>query len=115
MRMGWGRLLALASAMSLATASIAANAAEEIKGGVGAKAGAAAPAATNVTQDLLNRAAGDGSNFLQTNGNYAQTRFHPANQINAGNVHGCMSPGSSRPTSSTRWRPRRSSSTASCM
>ncbi|HYA72149.1 MAG TPA: PQQ-binding-like beta-propeller repeat protein [Roseiarcus sp.] len=88
MRMGWGRLLALAGAMSLATASIAANAAEEIKGGMGAKAGAAAPAATNVTQDLLNRAAGDGSNFLQTNGNYAQTRFHPANQINAGNVHG---------------------------
>ena len=88
MRMGWGRLLALAGAMSLATASIAANAAEEIKGGMGAKAGAAEPAATNVTQDLLNRAAGDGSNFLQTNGNYAQTRFHPANQINAGNVHG---------------------------
>jgi len=88
MRMGWGRLFALAGAMSLATASISANAAEEIKGGVGAKAGAAAPAATNVTQDLLDRAAGDGSNFLQTNGNYAQTRFHPANQINTGNVHG---------------------------
>jgi len=87
MRMGWGRLFALAGAMSLATASIAANAAEEIKGGVGAKAGAAAPAATSVTQDLLDRAAGDGSNFLQTNGNYAQTRFHPANQINTGNVH----------------------------
>ncbi len=88
MRMGSRRVLALAGAISLATASIAANAAEEIKGGMGAKVGAAAPAATNVTQDLLNRAAGDGSDFLQTNGNYAQTRFHPANQINTGNVHG---------------------------
>ena len=88
MRMGWEKGLALAGALSLATASIAANAAEEIKGGAGAMAGAMAPAATNVSQDLLNHAAGDGSNFLQTNGNYAQTRFHPARQINTGNVRG---------------------------
>ncbi|MEO1845994.1 MAG: hypothetical protein ABGY05_01320, partial [Pseudomonadota bacterium] len=27
-----------------------------------------------VTQDMLNRAAGDGNNFLHTNGNYDQTR-----------------------------------------
>jgi len=27
-----------------------------------------------VTQDLLNRSASDGNNFLQTNGNYHQTR-----------------------------------------
>ena len=40
-----------------------------------------------VTQDLLNRAAGDGNNFLHTNGNYEQTRYHPARQINASNVH----------------------------
>jgi alcohol dehydrogenase (cytochrome c) len=39
-----------------------------------------------VTQDLLNRAADDGNNFLQTNGNYWQTRFYPARQINATNV-----------------------------
>ncbi|HEX5326670.1 MAG TPA: PQQ-binding-like beta-propeller repeat protein [Acetobacteraceae bacterium] len=39
-----------------------------------------------VTQDLLNRAASDGNNFLLTNGNYAQTRFYPNRQINAGNV-----------------------------
>ncbi len=39
-----------------------------------------------VTQDMLNRASGDGNNFLHTNGNYAQTRYYPANQINTGNV-----------------------------
>ncbi len=40
-----------------------------------------------VTQDMMNRAAGDGNNFLHTNGNYNQTRYYPAGQINAGNVH----------------------------
>ncbi len=39
-----------------------------------------------VTQDMLNRAAGDGNNFLHTNGDYAQTRYYPASQINTGNV-----------------------------
>jgi alcohol dehydrogenase (cytochrome c) len=39
-----------------------------------------------VTQDLLNRAAGDGNNFLHTNGNYKQTRYYPNRQINTGNV-----------------------------
>ena len=40
-----------------------------------------------VTQDLLDNAAGDSNNFLHTNGNYAQTRFYPAEQINLENVH----------------------------
>ena len=35
-----------------------------------------------VTQDMLNRAASDGNNFLHTNGNYSQTRFYPNRQIN---------------------------------
>ncbi|MDP2620519.1 MAG: PQQ-binding-like beta-propeller repeat protein [Hyphomicrobiales bacterium] len=39
-----------------------------------------------VTQDLLSRAAGDGNNFLHTNGNYSQTRFYPNRQINVSNV-----------------------------
>jgi alcohol dehydrogenase (cytochrome c) len=39
-----------------------------------------------VTQDLLDRAAGDGNNFLHTNGNYKQTRYYPNRQINTGNV-----------------------------
>jgi alcohol dehydrogenase (cytochrome c) len=39
-----------------------------------------------VTQDLLNRAGGDGNNFLLTNGDYNQLRFYPNRQINRMNV-----------------------------
>jgi alcohol dehydrogenase (cytochrome c) len=39
-----------------------------------------------VTQDLLNRADGDGNNFLHTNGDYKQLRFYPNRQINVSNV-----------------------------
>jgi PQQ-dependent dehydrogenase (methanol/ethanol family) len=80
-----GRILAVASAFGLASASIAAYAAEEVKGAMGAMK-AMAPAMTTVSQDLLDKAGGDASNFLQTNGNYWQTRFHPARQINTSNV-----------------------------
>ncbi len=41
---------------------------------------------STVTQDMLDRAAGDGNNFLHTNGDYDQTRYHPARQINTSNV-----------------------------
>jgi alcohol dehydrogenase (cytochrome c) len=41
---------------------------------------------STVSQDLLNRAATDGNNFLLTNGNYHQTRFYPNKQINTSNV-----------------------------
>jgi PQQ-dependent dehydrogenase (methanol/ethanol family) len=41
---------------------------------------------TTVTQDLLNRAASDGNNYLHTNGDYTQLRFYPNRQINASNV-----------------------------
>ncbi|MCL5776895.1 PQQ-binding-like beta-propeller repeat protein [Limibaculum sp. FT325] len=43
---------------------------------------------SHVTQDMLDRAAGDGNNFLHTNGNYHQTRYYPARQINTDNVRG---------------------------
>ena len=43
---------------------------------------------SSVTQDMLDNAAGDANNFLHTNGNYDQTRFYPASQINRGNVDG---------------------------
>jgi len=39
-----------------------------------------------VTQTMLNRSAGDSGNFLHTNGNYEQTRYYPANQINKDNI-----------------------------
>src|ERR1700677_3758637 len=39
-----------------------------------------------VTQDMLDRAAADSNNFLHTNGDYTQQRFHPNKQINVSNV-----------------------------
>jgi len=39
-----------------------------------------------VTQDLLNRAASDGNNYLHTNGDYTQSRYYPNRQINTSNV-----------------------------
>src|ERR1700688_962768 len=41
-----------------------------------------------VTQQQLNAADKSVNNFLLTNGNYAQTRFHPAKQISRDNVKG---------------------------
>ncbi len=42
--------------------------------------------AAPVSQNQLNNAARDGSNFLHTNGNYEQTQFYPNAQINRGNI-----------------------------
>ena len=39
-----------------------------------------------VSQDVLNRAAGDSGNFLHTNGDYSQQRYYPNKQINTSNV-----------------------------
>src|ERR1700730_11050345 len=39
-----------------------------------------------ITQQQLNEAAKSTNNFLLTNGNYAQTRFHPAREISRENV-----------------------------
>ena len=41
---------------------------------------------TTVSQDMLDRAGSDASNWLHTNGNYEQTRYYPATQINTANV-----------------------------
>ena len=38
---------------------------------------------SSITQEQLNTADESANNFLLTNGNYAQTRFHPAKQIQA--------------------------------
>ena len=76
-------MLLLAGAMALPLAAFAAG---QETGGGGAAGNANAPAATNVTQSMLNNAAKDSKNFLATNGNYDQTRFHPADQITPKNV-----------------------------
>ena len=68
--------------VGLAVVTISANpvVAEEVKGATlyGNMA--------TVTQDMMNRAGADANNFLHTNGNYAQTRYYPASQINTSNV-----------------------------
>ena len=75
--------LLIAGAFALAMSST--GTAQEVKQ---APRPAAAPSITpsNVTQDMLNRAAGDANNFLHTNGDYTQRRFHQAAQINTTNV-----------------------------
>src|SRR5277367_2403923 len=51
-----------------------------------AKSAAGVAAVSPVTQEQLNAADKNAKNFLLTNGNYAQTRFYPAKQIDRGNV-----------------------------
>src|ERR1700722_8070984 len=51
-----------------------------------AKSAAGNATISPVTQDQLNKADTSASNFLLTNGNYAQTRFYPAKQIGRDNV-----------------------------
>ena len=72
----------LSSAFALSAAMFYAVAASAEETGGGPKYGDMG----TVSQDLLNRAAGDGNNFLHTNGNYHQTRYYPNRQINVSNV-----------------------------
>jgi alcohol dehydrogenase (cytochrome c) len=81
-RIGTTTLL-LAGAMALPLAAFAAG---QETGGGGAAGNAGAPAIPNVSQSMLNNAGKDSKNFLHTNGNYDQTRFYPADQINTKNV-----------------------------
>jgi PQQ-dependent dehydrogenase (methanol/ethanol family) len=59
--------------------------AQEVQG-VGAVTGGVVPRDVSVPQAKLDAAARDGANFLHSNGSYAQTRYHPASQINKSNV-----------------------------
>jgi alcohol dehydrogenase (cytochrome c) len=57
----------------------------EIAGGA-APTGSPVPKTVSVSQSQLDGADKNGSNFLHSNGNYAQTRYHAASQINTRNV-----------------------------
>jgi len=39
-----------------------------------------------ITQQMLDSAGSDAKNWIHSNGSYAQTRYYPGSQINAGNV-----------------------------
>lgn len=73
-------LLALAGGSALIFSGVL-SAGEEVSGGT------LYADMQTVSQDMLDNAAGDVNNFLHTNGNYDQTRFYPAEQINLENVH----------------------------
>jgi glucose dehydrogenase len=61
---------------------------EEIQGQKAMSTGSGAIAkGINVTQGQLNGAGAQDADWLHTNGNYAQTRYYPGKQINAGNVN----------------------------
>lgn len=65
--------------------AMSAMAADEITGG-SAAADQAIGASISVDQNMLDHAASDLNNNLHVNGNYANTRYSQAKQINAGNV-----------------------------
>jgi len=54
--------------------------------GAAAPTGAPVPKSISVSQAKLDAADKDGTNFLHSNMNYAQTRYYPAAQINTTNV-----------------------------
>jgi PQQ-dependent dehydrogenase (methanol/ethanol family) len=73
------------SAIAGAIALAATASAQEVKQGPTSAAKSSIPA-TNVTQQMLDKAATDAGNFLHTNGDYTQKRFAPQNRINTRNV-----------------------------
>src|SRR5882724_7951872 len=75
----------IAGALALAISSASTVAAQEIKQETTRQAAGSA-AFTAVTQDMLDKAAGDTKNFLHTNGDYNQLRYYPGRQINTRNV-----------------------------
>ncbi len=84
--MGRISVAGMVSGLALALAATTANATDEVKGGGAGGGMAMAPTPTAVTQAMHDNAAKDQQNFLQTNGNYWQSRFYPNAQINNRNV-----------------------------
>src|SRR5947207_2421257 len=75
----------VAGAIAFVFATICSASAQEVKQDVGTQTTKPANV-TPVSQAMLDKAAGDSANFLHTNGDYNQQRFHQAKQINTGNV-----------------------------
>ncbi|CAB3770920.1 pyrroloquinoline quinone-dependent dehydrogenase [Paraburkholderia solisilvae] len=71
--------------LTLAFASGAALGADEVQGGA-TTTSASMPPLQPVTQQQLDSAAGNASDWLHANGSYGQTRFYPGTQINRTNV-----------------------------
>lgn len=80
----WSR--AWAVGVAFAALAWGAHGQPEVAGQGPTATGAPVPKNVSVPQARLDAAAGDASNFLLSNGNYAQTRYYPATQINTSNV-----------------------------
>ena len=72
--------------IAAAAFSAAAFAQSEIAGAAGTTTAKAMPAFSPVTPAMLEGAGADAKNWIHSNGSYAQTRYYPGTQINAGNV-----------------------------
>ena len=81
-----GQLSAVAVAAVLAVAASGTSAQPEVAGQGPTATGSPVPKTVSVSQAQLDGADHDGSNFLLSNMNYAQTRYYPATQINTKNV-----------------------------
>ena len=79
----WPRGAIAAAVLGLGVSQAMAQA--EISGQAGAQ-GVGVPRAVSAPQARLGAASKDSANFLHSNMNYEQTRYHPASQINTGNV-----------------------------
>jgi PQQ-dependent dehydrogenase (methanol/ethanol family) len=72
---------------AIALGAIAGTAsAQEIQGQKAGSGASTLSKGINITQSDLDKAGTQSANWLHTHGNYAQTRFYPGKQINAGNV-----------------------------
>ncbi len=78
-------VLTLVVVVAFAGSSVAV-AQPEIAGGANTTTARSMPAFTTVTPAMLDGAANDAKNWVHSNGSYAQTRYYPGAQINAGNV-----------------------------
>jgi PQQ-dependent dehydrogenase (methanol/ethanol family) len=78
--------LALFSAAMLFVGGTRLGMAAEIEGGATTQSRPMSSKLGSVSQARLNKADSDKQNWLHVNGGYAQTRYYPGTQINAGNV-----------------------------
>jgi PQQ-dependent dehydrogenase (methanol/ethanol family) len=77
--------------MATAALGLAGTALAQEVQGAGAVTGSPVPGNVSVSQTRLDGAGRDANSYLHSNGSYAQTRYHPASQINTKNV-GKMKP-----------------------
>jgi len=82
----WRRSRVWGAVVAFAAFAWGAHGQPEVAGQGAAATGAPVPASVSVPQARLDAAGGDDKNFLHSNGNYANTRYYPAKQINTTNV-----------------------------